>query len=103
MLHFGRGVGTAPSISFGGYSAMENFMWGCVAVVMIAGGSFMTLWPATSAAMNRDDAQDASPPSAGEVWQMRIAGTIFAVAGAYALYLILTGAPVGDPGDTTLF
>jgi hypothetical protein len=72
---------------------MEKFMWGCVAVVMIAGGGFMALWPAVAAVMNRDDVKDDSPPSAAEVCQMRIVGAIFAVAGAYGLYLILTGAP----------
>ena len=80
---------------------MEKFIWCGVAVALILGGGYMTLWPAEAAVQNRDDKDDTSPPSAREVGFMRTVGVILAVAGAYFLYLILSGAP--GAADPTLF
>jgi hypothetical protein len=52
----------------------------------------MAVWPAERAVMNRDDKEDSSPPSAGEVARARALGVLLLACGAYGLYLILTGA-----------
>jgi len=77
---------------------MEHFVWCGMALAVMVGGGRMALLPGDAVVMNRDDAKDASPPSAGEVWQMRVVGMILVEAGAYFLYLILSGAPgAADP------
>jgi hypothetical protein len=72
---------------------MEKLIWCGVCVAAMLGGGYMTLWPAEAAVQNRDDKDDTSPPTAHEVGFMRAVGVILAVAGAYFLYQILSGAP----------
>jgi hypothetical protein len=79
---------------------MEKLIWCGVAVAISLGGGYMTLWPAEAAVQNREDREDTAPPSAREVGFMRVVGLIMIVAGAYSLYLILSGAPGAD--DPTL-
>jgi len=70
---------------------MEQLVWGGAALIMMAGGVFMTFWSGKAAVMNRDRGEDAKPPSAGEIRQMRVGGVIHLVGGAYFLYAIVTG------------
>ncbi len=70
---------------------MERFLWGIVPVGLMAVGVSMILWPAKMIVLNRDDKEDTSAPSAGEVWWMRVVGVGALIAGVYILYRLLGG------------
>jgi hypothetical protein len=52
----------------------------------------MAVWPAWAALKSRDDG-DSRPPTAGEIWAMRVIGVLLAAGSWYGLYAILTGMP----------
>ena len=71
---------------------MERFIWECLTVAGIGTGVCMAVRPRWAALHSRDDG-DTSPPTAGEIWAMRVVG-VFLVAGSwYGLYALLTGMP----------
>jgi hypothetical protein len=72
---------------------MEKLIWAGMALIMISGGTFMTFWPGAAAVMNRDREEGDQPPTAGEIFQMRLGGVILLVGGAAAFYAIVTGMP----------
>ena len=85
---------------------MEKYLWCIVPVGMMATGVYMTFWPADAALQNRDDKDDASPPSHGEICYTRGIGIVVFLFGAYALYRMLGGqwgaGPPGVPFDPVL-
>ena len=62
-------------------------------------GAYMVFWPAESVLRNRDNAEETSPPSAGEIRSMRAFGVIAFVGGIYLLYRMLGGTLGAGPPD----
>ena len=66
----------------------------------------MLIWPAEMAVQNRDNPEDPSPPSAGEIGRTRAIGVAVLVGGIYLLYRMLGGTwgagPPGVPFDPVL-
>ena len=71
---------------------MERFVFGCVAVAGIGSGLGMAVRPGCAALRSRDDG-DSRPPTAGEIWAMRVVGALLVAGCWYGLYAILTGMP----------
>ena len=71
---------------------MEQFVFSCVAVALMVLGLGMVIWPDRVALQSRDQ-DDTHPPTAGEIWMMRLLGVALLAGSGYGLYAILTGMP----------
>jgi hypothetical protein len=70
---------------------MEKLILAGMALVMFSCGMFMTLLPAMAAMMSRDDGDHTSPPTAGEIFLMRLGGAFLLLGGALTLNAIVNG------------
>jgi hypothetical protein len=70
---------------------MEKLVWAGMALIMLSGGMFMTLLPGVAVLMNRDDGDDTSPPTAGEIFLMRLGGALLLLGGVFSLHAIVHG------------
>jgi hypothetical protein len=71
---------------------MERFIFSCAAACLMVLGVCLVIWPAWIALLNRD-AGETQPPTAGEVWQLRLVGAALTALSGYALYALLTQMP----------
>jgi hypothetical protein len=78
---------------------MERIVISCMSVVLMGVGVVMVVWPSWAVLKSRED-NDGSPPTAGEIWFMRLVGVGCAFGGCFSLYATLTGMPGADGPPT---
>ena len=71
---------------------MDRFIFICGAAVSMLLGFWMFVRPKEVALKNRDN-DDERPLTTKEIWTMRIVGVVLLLAGAYALWSLLTRRP----------
>jgi hypothetical protein len=74
---------------------MDRAVFSCIVVALLVLGVCMVLWTEWAALKSRDD-EDRRPPTAREIWALRLLGVGVVAGGAYALYAIVTGMPGAD-------
>jgi hypothetical protein len=82
---------------------MEKILWTTVPIVLMMAGVYLLVRPAEAAEMSRDNKEDTSPLSSGEIWRTRITGLFMLVAGAAVLCQMLFGAPPAPDFDPVQF
>jgi hypothetical protein len=74
---------------------MEEILVGSIAVATIVFGVIAVVFSEWAVLHSRED-NDQSPPTALEIWFIRLVGVGALLGGGYGLYAILTGMPGAD-------
>ncbi len=75
---------------------MERYGFCAAAGFMILGGLWMIAQPIEAALMHRERDEGSHPPTAGEIWNVRVVGGGMIVIGIFILYAFLTNTPGSD-------